>query len=80
MPAWISSTEAVLVYIAFPDDRVAPGDLTIDLDTTWGALFYIDLTSSWRFERCCDRAIAVRFHRGSSPTGPRPSVPDPAGI
>ncbi|HJN76844.1 MAG TPA: CotH kinase family protein [Myxococcota bacterium] len=50
LPAWISDTEAVLVYFAMEEEQVAPGDVDLDLDRAIGALLYIDTETMDDFE------------------------------
>lgn len=50
LPAWISPTEAILLYATFSESDVTPGTLSLDLSERIGALFYLDTETMEDFE------------------------------
>ena len=50
LPAYVSDTEAVLLFFAFDPDRVAPGEVEMDLIESYGAVLYADFSRSEEFE------------------------------
>lgn len=49
LPAWLSPTEAVLLYVGMDEDSVEEGALALDLSEHWGGLFYIDTSTMEEF-------------------------------
>lgn len=50
LPAWISPTEAILLYATVPEDDITPGTLSLDLSERIGALLYLDTETMEDFE------------------------------
>ncbi|MFT5679235.1 MAG: hypothetical protein ACI8RZ_000139 [Myxococcota bacterium] len=50
LPAWISPTQAILLYASVPESDITPGTLTLDLSERIGALMYLDTDTMEDFE------------------------------
>lgn len=69
MAAWVSSTEAILVYYTAPEETFEPGTVSIDLGEVMGALFYIDTTYMKDFELLTYVVGDMVFDQASTETG-----------
>lgn len=50
LPAWISDTEAIILWASVDEAAIQPGDIPLDFGGSIGALFYIDTTVMQDFE------------------------------
>jgi len=65
----LSPFELVIVYLALEEDRVAPGDVELDLDQAFGALLYMDSRTMDDFGLLSYAIGTLRFDEASTVDG-----------
>lgn len=69
LPAWISSTEAILIYVALDESQVDVGEVELDLATSYGGLLYLDTETMEDFEFVAYVMGTLRFDRAGTTEG-----------
>lgn len=69
LPAWLSETEAILVYTALPEEAFQPGHVQLDLGESIGALFYLDTATMEDFQFVAYIVGDLEFIQAGSSSG-----------
>ncbi|MFT4976161.1 MAG: spore coat protein CotH [Myxococcota bacterium] len=69
LPAWISETEAVLIYASLSSADITPGTVELDLSERLGALFYLDTETMTDFAFASYIVGELSFTEADTATG-----------